>query len=198
TVQYQEEIFYSIQSYFPQLAAFTKKMQAGEHAMLLPGSYPFNKEVREITDRILKYAYDKEIILIYAGNYARNLLLLLFNDASKSRWNRQEHISPDIAKMYQAKALLEADLVHAPELSIIAKSLAISTSKLNKYFTKVFGQSPKEFWKERRIEKAADELKNSKKPVKQIVRELGYKQGTFFDAFKKKFSMTPFEWRNKW
>jgi AraC-like DNA-binding protein len=61
----------------------------------------------------------------------------------------------------------------------------------------MFGNSPKEFWKECRLQRAAEELKTPLKPVKQIAKELGYKQGTFIDAFKKKFGVTPMEWRGR-
>ena len=190
------ELLLSFREYFPFLSGFLSTISKGQPALLLQRSSPFSIEASDIVHRVLTYHYEKEILFLYTDHYVRNLVLVLLHETGDIQ-SMYDEVSSDVAKMYKVQKQLESDLAHAPNLDRIASDLAMSLSKLNKYFTKMFGQSPKEYWKECRLEKAADELKKPMKPVKQIAKELGYRPGTFIDAFKKKFGMTPNEWRRK-
>jgi len=195
-ILFSTELLFSLEEYFPFLTGFLSNVKDGQPALLLQHSPPFTIEASDIVNRVLTYHYEKEIFFLYTDHYVRNLVLLLLRETGNIE-SMYGEVSTDIAKMYKVQKQLESDLVHSPNLDRIAQEMTMSVSKLNKYFTKMFGKSPKEYWKECRLEKAADELKKPIKPVKQIAKELGYRQGTFIDAFKKKFGMTPLEWRRK-
>ncbi len=78
----------------------------------------------------------------------------------------------------------------------LAKKYKLSTASLNKYFTIMYGSTVHKFLQEYRIERAAQMLTASDRSVAEIALMVGYEnQGKFGSVFKRKYGMTPLEYR---
>ncbi len=92
------------------------------------------------------------------------------------------------------RILLESNITEI-ELS---KKLFISQTHLRAVFRRHIGVPPKKYMKQVRLHKGQTLLRMSNKKVGEIARELGYVNvSKFSEDFKKKYNMTPSEYRNR-
>ena len=80
----------------------------------------------------------------------------------------------------------------APSCEELARKVNISTSKLSKGFSSLFGTSVHAYIIDQRLEKAASLLLESNLNVSQVAAFVGYsKPSNFAAAFKKKYGVIP-------
>lgn len=92
----------------------------------------------------------------------------------------------------EAKRIIDGQLAFAPGCEALAKKVGVSTSKLTKGFSAMFGTSVHAYIIERRLEKAAGLLLESDLNVSQVAALVGYsKPSNFSAAFKKKYGVIP-------
>lgn len=92
----------------------------------------------------------------------------------------------------EAKRIIDSRLAFAPSCEELAKKVSISTSKLTKGFSSMFGTSVHAYIIDQRLEKAASLLLGSDLNVSQIAALVGYsKPSNFAAAFKKKYGVIP-------
>ena len=76
--------------------------------------------------------------------------------------------------------------------------LGISRAQLYRKFKKVTNQSVKEFIREIRIKKAAQLLKNTSFPIKQVMQDVGFTNRQYFiNSFRNQFGELPSAYKNK-
>ncbi len=81
-------------------------------------------------------------------------------------------------------------------LNLIAKELKYSTSYLGQVFHANFNTSVSGFINDVRLEKATALLKGSDLAIDKILEQIGWEsQKYFFTVFKKKYGMTPMQYR---
>jgi AraC-like DNA-binding protein len=108
----------------------------------------------------------------------------------------QHHEKPTSTLVQRAKALLGAPDLPSPEQ--VAKLLPLGYSTLRRRFAQETGESMAKFSLRLRMNKAKDLLTNSKKPIKEIARDLGYKSpSAFTQQFKHSAGLVPEEFRNQ-
>ena len=104
----------------------------------------------------------------------------------------------DIERMMLVEKNLLADLALAPSLEQLARSVAISVTKLKTLFRQVYGLPPYEYFQQHRMLKAKDLLLNTDMPVNKIGAELGYRNmSNFILAFRKVFHVNPGELKTR-
>lgn len=92
----------------------------------------------------------------------------------------------------EAKQIIDSQLAFAPGCEELARKVGISTSKLTKGFSAMFGTSVHAYIIDQRLEKAAGLLLESNLNVSQAAALVGYsKPGNFTAAFKKKYGIVP-------
>ncbi len=83
-------------------------------------------------------------------------------------------------------------------LPTLAKKFGCSVGTLTTAFKQEVGISIRQYLIKTRLEKSAELLKKSDKPIKEIAEDCGfYDQNHFYRAFKQYFSVSPTEYRNK-
>ncbi len=83
------------------------------------------------------------------------------------------------------------------KLETIAKAVGYSKYHLNRMFAESTGQTIHRYIRERRLEKAADNLVHSEKSIVEIAFEAGYEsQQAFTLAFRQLYYYTPMVYRN--
>ncbi|MDO4324171.1 MAG: AraC family transcriptional regulator [Lachnospiraceae bacterium] len=92
----------------------------------------------------------------------------------------------------EAKRIIDSQLAFAPGCEELARKVGISTSKLTKGFSSMFGTSVHAYVIDQRLEKAAGLLLESGLNVSQVAALVGYsKPSNFAAAFKKKYGVIP-------
>lgn len=92
----------------------------------------------------------------------------------------------------EAKRIIDSQLAFAPSCEELARRVSISTSKLTKGFSSMFGTSVHAYIIDQRLEKAASLLLESNLNVSQVAVLVGYsKPSNFAAAFKKKYGVIP-------
>lgn len=98
----------------------------------------------------------------------------------------------------QAAELIESDPGNKINFTELSQSLNLSERNFRKMFTIIMGMSPKAYQQELRLKTAASVLKDENRTMSEISEELGYySQFQFSRDFKKRFGVTPSEYKKK-
>lgn len=96
----------------------------------------------------------------------------------------------------RARDLLESHLTARVLLSDVARQVGVSASHLNRSFRRFYGQSAGSYLRARRLELAAQMLRDETKPLSLVALETGFcDQSHFTSAFKARFGVTPARYR---
>jgi len=135
----------------------------------------------------------------------RNLLLL--NSNLKNTYSRQiKVLTPEVEIQSDDERLLNTVMLYLeenltnPELSVeeLSKHVGMSRSSLYSKILDLTGQTPVEFIRSVKLEKAAVLLEKSDMNVAQIAYSVGFSTPNYFaKSFKTKFGMLPSEYINK-
>ncbi len=124
-----------------------------------------------------------ELLSVYLSEVLE-LSILSSNSVSISRSDRDS--------ILEAKRIIDSQLAFAPSCEELARQVNISTSKLAKGFSSLFGTSVHAYIIDRRLEKAAGMLLESELNISQIAMLVGYsKPSNFAAAFKRKYGVIP-------
>lgn len=101
----------------------------------------------------------------------------------------------DIASLYEAKKILDADISNTPTLSSLSKYVCLNEFKLKKGFKKLFGMPVHTYIIDKRLEKAQFLLESGKVNVSEAACQVGYNGlGQFAAKFRKKYGVNPSEY----
>ena len=104
----------------------------------------------------------------------------------------------DRDSIIEAKRIIDSQLALAPSCEELARQVNISTSKLTKGFSSLFGTSVHAYVIDQRLEKAASLLLESNLNVSQVAILVGYsKASNFAAAFKRKYGVNPKNYKAK-
>lgn len=128
------------------------------------------------------------------------LFMLLFILANKCVL--KEHIKKDYKSLEKMKLILKYVENHYMDkitIEDIADEVGLSQSHFMKYFKNTMGTSFIEYLNEYRLTMASRLLISSESSILDIAAEVGYENLSYFNrTFKKRFEMTPREYRKKY
>ena len=82
-------------------------------------------------------------------------------------------------------------------VEVMAKEMTISRSLLLKKLTSLLGETPSDFIRRIRLNKAAALIKNNSDNISQIALEVGFSNPSYFaESFKKQFGLTPSQYQH--
>ena len=91
---------------------------------------------------------------------------------------------------------LEANLHRQIKMAEMTALVGLSASRVDNLFKAEFGKSPGQYLKDLRMQKARLLLETTTMKIKQIRLAVGYRDHShFFQDFKKRFGLTPSEYR---
>lgn len=98
----------------------------------------------------------------------------------------------------EAKRIIDSQLAFAPGCSKLAQMVHLSTTKLTKGFSAMFGNSIHAYVIEQRLKKAAGLLLDSDLNITEVSAAVGYsKPSNFSAAFKKKYGVLPKQYKEQ-
>lgn len=109
--------------------------------------------------------------------------------------NRLSHSDREI--VLKAKDFIDKELDYSPSYKEISEHVHVSVSKLSKDFADFIGVPIHTYIIEQRLEKSTAFLAKKDLTISQIASLVGYnKASNFTDAFRRKYGMTPSEYRS--
>ena len=125
--------------------------------------------------------------------------LCLFLDALiQSSVTRQEVWGARLQDFYIQEAVTFMEHNYQRELTVeeVADVCKLNRSYFSKLFKESMGCPPQEFLIRLRLSKAAEQMKSGKAPIGEIAAACGYPNQLHFSrAFKKRYGVSPREWR---
>lgn len=104
--------------------------------------------------------------------------------------------SNDVERIHYARDLLIKDIENPPGLVELARSAGMSRSKLHHNFRVVYGITPFDYLRDRRLEKARIFLNEGNMDVTEVAYSVGYSSPSHFTkVFKQYFGMPPSNYR---
>lgn len=100
-------------------------------------------------------------------------------------------------RLHRARAA--ADESHtALSVDGLARIACLSPHHFHRSFTRLFGCTPHRYAVDRRLERAAAQLRACDTPVAEVVRAFGFASvGSFSSLFRRRYGLPPGAWRNK-
>lgn len=178
------------------LAAYIDKMQTGPSASLFDNIIPISKDMWNLAFPLIRKDPEIDNLFLYEG-YSQLLLKHFLSLAAKAEQQPIVALPAHIEKIYIVEQMLHK-FHKQPNISAIAAKLQIGERTLRDAFKTIFGRSPIEYWRYVRISRSAEELKDSRKPIKVIAKMSGFNSLMgFLIAFKREYGMSPKEWRKR-
>ena len=104
--------------------------------------------------------------------------------------------SNDLERIHYARDLLIKNIENPPDLVQLARSVGLSRSKLHYDFRVVYGTTPFDYLRNRRLEKAKISLDKGNMDVTEVAYSVGYSSPSHFTkVFKQYFGMPPSNYR---
>ena len=134
-----------------------------------------------------------------------------FMDVAKAMLETQRAMRREAAKIPATKAstrqellcrvsrgrdFMESSWSGKVTLEEIARAACLSPYHFHRVFVETFGERPHEYLVRRRLERAAEMLRDSELPVTHVCLETGFESpGSFSTLFKRRYGMPPSRWR---
>lgn len=105
--------------------------------------------------------------------------------------------SSAIVRLAQVITYMERKFTEPHSMSSLARIAGMTERSLLRTFHLATGTSPLDYLLQLRINRAADDLRNSGKQITEIAFDVGFNDSNYFTRqFKKRMGMTPLEYRN--
>lgn len=148
-----------------------------------------------LLSQILNCPYTGGVRQLFLESRVMELLALQINDyaESETQSRKQTTLRPDdIERIRSAKDILVKDLDAPPSLTELAAYAGLNEKKLKIGFRQVFGTSVFGFFREHRLQKAHELLRQGNLNVTETAYAIGYQSLSHFSrAFKDRFGILP-------
>ncbi|MDR2394562.1 MAG: AraC family transcriptional regulator [Treponema sp.] len=127
------------------------------------------------------------------------LFLLMYMEKPVENERRSVFTTGQVNIAKQVMKIITQDLSAHHRVDTLAKNFCISPTSLKNYFHGVYGQSISAYLRDKRMDKAAEYLEKSARPVADIALLMGYENASkFSSAFKLAKGESPLEYRRKY
>jgi AraC family transcriptional activator of pyochelin receptor len=196
-LQYDLKVLQEWAPYFPKLAAFLEKVQAGKPAALLSPPEWLTKEIQDILYRIMHTPSDMTSRQPYFDLLLKTLLFHLLNQ-SVQRLPASIYTHYEIDGIQAARIMIKKNIRYHFVIREISQKVGMNEFKLKNGFRELFGNGVYEYLRTERMLEARHLLSNGGKNVKEVAALTGYKSvNSFIKAFKKKYGQTPGDYRKR-
>jgi AraC-like DNA-binding protein len=157
---------------------------------------PMPKDMQDMVFDILKCPFQETLRDFYYANKVRDIL---FTHLVSLPVTLPGELNPDqIAKMYEADRIMADNLDGKITIPELARMLGTNFVTLKKNYEKVFGVGLFNRLMQRKMNHIKLLLEKTNKPLKEIANMAGYQTlPGFINAFRKRFNITPNEWRKE-
>jgi AraC-like DNA-binding protein len=188
-----------IANWYPDIfERIVNRFLCGESFRVFPENIMFCPEIRRILNNILNYKAAGNAAILYLDTKILEVLSLLVCKTSQKNCSACSCYSvKDNDKLFHVKAIIEQQYQNPPSLHQLALMAGTNVCKLKTGFKELFGATVFEYLFDYRMELACKYLLDSDKSIQDIADSIGYEYHSHFStAFKRKFGLSPLEYRN--
>lgn len=156
---------------------------------------PYDRQEEQLKQMMLAPERENEL----AANSALHALFRLqYYSWVTAYKNKSTNHGPYEKEIRQVAERIESDPGKKISFTQLSESLNLSERNFRKMFTLIMGMSPKAYQQELRLKTAAYALRDGSVTMAEIAEDLGYySQFQFSRDFKKRFGVTPTEYKKK-
>ena len=167
-----------------------------DHPFVPMAPAPVPKDLLEMVYDILKCPFQESLRDFYYANKVRELL---FSHIVAAPVVLPGELGPEeIARMYEADRIMASNLDGKITIPQLARKLGTNFVTLKRNYEKVFGIGIFPRLMQRKMDHIQLLLEKTNKPLKEIADMAGYQTlPGFINAFRKRFKITPKEWRKE-
>jgi AraC-like DNA-binding protein len=196
-LNYQSFALQEMAPYFEGLANFLDKVRSGRPAILQPEHSWVTREIQDTIYRMLHCPVDIPSYPVFFDLLMKTLLfLLLLQSIQQQPPSTFSHYEVD--GIYAARDIIRKNIRYHFIISEIAQRVGMNEAKLKIGFREIFGNGVYEYLQTERMMEARHLLFEQGRSIKEIAALTGYKSvNSFIKAFKKKYRLTPGEFRKR-
>jgi AraC-like DNA-binding protein len=159
---------------------------------------PVTPGLNRIVKEIFHCPYQGDVKHIYLSGKVLELIAVYMNESVQENDIRPAYAGlsrTDIASLYQAKEIVDADLICPPGLSELAKLVCLNEFKLKKGFKQLFGKPVYAYVIDQRLETAFRLLETGLFKITEAAYAAGFgKVAHFSEQFRRKHGVNPSEY----
>jgi AraC-like DNA-binding protein len=112
----------------------------------------------------------------------------------------EEEVLPEDQFVLKLKSIVEAQIENVDfNVELFCREIGMSHSQLHRKITALIGLSPNKFIRHIRLNKAKSLLEDPDININTVSYSVGFNDPSYFGrVFKKEFSLTPMEWKEKY
>lgn len=187
-----------IADWYPELFDnIFNRFLADKSFRVFPKNIMLCPEIRNILNHMLDYHIAGNAAAMYLDAKILEVLSLLVCRTSMDCSACTRYSSKDNDKLFCVKEIIEQQYQDPPSLHQLALMAGTNVCKLKTGFRTLFGTTVFDYLFDYRMELACKYLLDSDKQVQEIAENIGYEYHSHFStAFKRKFGLSPLEYRN--
>ncbi|SFL57738.1 AraC-type DNA-binding protein [Pelosinus propionicus DSM 13327] len=148
-----------------------------------------------ILQQILNCSYKGALKNMFIEGKILELFAVYFNESLLEQERKEHKIklsTNDINSIYQARKVLDDQIVVSPSLACLAKQVCLNEFKLKNGFKRIFGETVHAYVIAKRLELARQLFEEGQMSVSEVAGASGYANVSHFaQAFRKKFGVNP-------
>ncbi|WP_129020180.1 helix-turn-helix domain-containing protein [Edaphocola flava] len=182
--------------YLPNETIFSKflsRIKDQKNAVLSGTKGLVSVPMQQVIDSIFDSKRNGALQHLFLESKVKELLLLQIESYLKSAAEDKAAVHKyHVDKIYQAKAIIEANIGHPCSLIDLAHQVGTNECTLKKGFRALLDTSVYSYWNDLKMQKAYKMLQESDASIADIALDTGFKTPQHFStAFKKKYGITP-------
>lgn len=194
---YPQNTVFQTLMFFPAFEEFKTSISQSRSASLSKQVICLSPSIADCIYKIIHSPFS-ENLLQFHQNTVNDLLVAVLKEAASLQPCDNKFTIDEVERIYAARAFIEAHIPIHYSIGHIARHVGMNEKKLKYGFKEVIGIGLYGYFLDRVLEVAKIEVEQTKRSVKQIAQHTGYKNGNNLSAaFRKKFGMSPLEWRRK-
>jgi AraC-like DNA-binding protein len=188
---YPENTFLKLQSSFPVMRNFLKRVQRQHDAWLMPVNQIGSRPLTELVYKLVQTLH-RNSDTHWLRNRCVEVLAQCLTDVSAQPRLEPVNLAPeDAPAIYHARTLLVEQYRQNWTMKKLGALTGLNHYKLENGFWQLYQQSPSDYLRAVRMEKAWALLPGNRHSVTQVAELVGYTNlSAFSKAFKKHFNMT--------
>ena len=106
---------------------------------------------------------------------------------------------PVYVHLLRAKDLIDREYARSLDVPALARAAHASTAHFSRGFKRAFGETPHQYLRRRRIERAKELLRETELSVTEVSLEVGFRSlGSFSAAFREVVGESPVDYARRW
>lgn len=187
-----------IANWYPHLFDSIVNRFLGEKSFrVFPENVKFCPEIRRLLDTMLDYKVAGNAAAMYLDSKVLEVLSLIICKTSQENCSACAcYSSKDNDKLFHVKTIIEQRYQESLSLHQLALMAGTNVCKLKTGFKALFGTTVFEYLFDYRMELACKYLLDTELSIQEIADRIGYEYHSHFStAFKRKFGLSPLEYR---